>query len=133
MEANYVDEESLTFAILNHRSGETVCFPLVLLEGSVADKPGRSPVRKWECEIDAGHRAAKVHIQETTRVHDEVLVGGQGDEFWRWPVVEGGFKALVPLNVGKNIITLSLSRSDDTNASGDLEFVLNYEPFLLTR
>lgn len=128
---------SLPIRILNHENGETVSFPLVLLEGCLNDVQSSSYTRSKISifsksdgpgdESGDEDRAVKVHILETTSTDGEILIECQ-DKRWRWPVVCGGFKALVPLRIGENILTMR-----SVNEDGAIKLKLNYAPLPLSR
>lgn len=126
--------------ILNHEQGETICYPLVLLEGIIArqDISAAGDRRLLQTSSDPdSERAGKLQLldssAENTFGDDQgkstLLVKCRNHEM-AWPVIKKGFKAVVPLNIGENLIVLKAMDNEHTNV---LEFILTYTPLQISR
>ena len=134
---NSSTNSSCKIQILNHLHGETICYPLVLLEGIIIVTEHSSSVghrRLLRTSSDPeSDRADKLQIldsspQYTLESFQELLVKCNCHQVV-WPVVKGGFKAVVPLKTGENLIVLKLLHNEDI----DIEFKLIYRPLQISR
>lgn len=137
---NSTTSSSYKIQILNHLRGETICYPLVLLEGIIIDTEHSSSVgqrRLLRTSSDPeSDRADKLQILDSSPQY--TLESFQEDTklFVKcnchqvvWPVVIGGFKAVVPLKTGENLIVLKLLHNEDIA----IEFKLIYRPLQISR
>ena len=131
--------------ILNHSQNETVCYPLVLLEGVIRQStktagPGKllqmsSLERPNNSGSESGNKRQAVDstsLENTCLIHQGELTLQIKSENHQmtWPVVKAGFRAVVPLIIGENLITLKvLDRVDIC----ELELKLTYAPLTLSR
>ena len=143
----YTDKPEIS--ILNHSHGETVCYPLVLLEGKILEKwknTNAVDVRRHltpssmgtssEVELD---RASKLQVLgpdsecEHTVGQNEMEASNLqvecGNSLTTCAVISGGFKTVVPLSVGENNIKLSCSNG----GVNDLNFQMTYAPLETSR
>ena len=126
--------------ILNHAEGETVCYPLVLLEGIIASQDfntvGHKRLIRTSSDAES-ERADKLQVLDSnTEIASEVdlkestlLVIG-GDHQMMWPVIRTGFKVVVPLDIGENLIILKAMDREDISV---LELRLRYTPLRISR
>lgn len=138
-----VDDQKNGIRILNHTQGDIVCYPLVLLAGTItkqgAHRDGQFG-RLLETSVDAGSgRPDKVQVLDGTRVNsghiepsESTLLVSCKDHQMSWPVIEGGFKVVVPLSIGDNLIKLTLKINDAENVCA-VELKLTYTPLTLPR
>lgn len=137
---NSTISSSYKIQILNHLHGETICYPLVLLEGIII-------VTEHSCSV--GHRrllrtsgdpesdrADKLQILDSSPQNnldifqeDTKLLVKCNCHQMVWPVVKAGFKAVVPLKTGENLIVLKLMHNEDIY----IEFKLIYTPLQISR
>ena len=133
--------------VLNHFQGETVCYPLVLLEGIIcpnSETSGPKRIRRVSStSLDTSsdsesERRNKIRALDSTLIENELEVYRDGfstlircgNHELSWPVVCKGFKAVVPLNIGENLIVLKVPDRTDLN---ELEFKLTYKPVTISR
>lgn len=133
--------------VLNHFQGETVCYPLVLLEGIIcpnSETSGPKRIRRVSnTSLDTSsdsesERRNKIRALDSTLIENELEVYQDGfsilircgNRELSWPVVCKGFKAVVPLNIGENLIVLKVPDRTDLN---ELEFKLTYIPVTISR
>lgn len=133
--------------VLNHFQGETVCYPLVLLEGIIcpnSETSGPKRIRRVSStSLDTSsdsesERRNKIRALDSTLIENELEVYQDGfsilircgNHELSWPVVCKGFKAVVPLNIGENLIVLKVPDRTDLN---ELEFKLTYIPVTISR
>lgn len=107
--------------VLNYTNEETVDYPFVLLECEIE--------KAFSLKQRTEHNSAVEEYGTTSLQHDFVLVTN-AEECRSWPVVHGGFKALIQLINGENVIKLKASIS---GTFVENEFKLTYEPSTLTR
>lgn len=137
-----MDDQKNEIRILNHSQGDIVCYPLVLLAGTIKQGAHRDGQlgRLLETSFDAGSgRPHKVQVLDGTRVssghiepRESTLLVRCKDHQMNWPVIEGGFKVVVPLSIGANLITLSLKVNDAENVCV-VELKLTFTPLTLSR
>ncbi|KXJ14794.1 uncharacterized protein LOC110238383 [Exaiptasia diaphana] len=107
--------------VLNYTDGETIDYPFVLLECEI-----RKPVLSEHSLVD---NLASEDFENETVQRDFVLVNTE-IECRSWPVVDGGFKALLQLNTGDNLIRFKAWVS---GLFMEEDFKLTYTPSSLTR
>lgn len=138
-----VQDQKNEIRILNHSQGDIVCYPLVLLAGTITKQGahrGGQLGRLFETSFDAASgRPDKVQVLDGARVSpghiepsDSTLLVRCKDHQMNWPVIDGGFKVVVPLSIGVNLITLSLKVNDAENVCV-VEQKLTYTPLTLPR
>ena len=126
--------------ILNHIQGETLLYPLVLLEGIITTQDVNAIGHKTllQTSTDSGsERPGKLqvldtYIENSSQIDQEessVLVKC-GSHQMIWPIIRTGFKVVVSLDIGENTITLKEVNRDDIYA---LELKLIYTPMALPR
>lgn len=131
--------------ILNHSQNETVCYPLVLIEGVInnnAETAGsrrllQMPTSEISKNLES-ERDNEVQIQgsasikNTSQVYQDEwnLQIKTGDHQMMWPIVKGGFKVVVPLTTGENLIRLKVM--DRVNIC-EFDLKLTYEPLTISR
>lgn len=137
------DQEIL---ILNHSQIETIGYPLVLLEGLISNY-NMNPVgprrilssEKSESESERGNKLQILDSASTmarnitkVRVHGDqwTLQIKTGNHEMTWPIVNGGFKVVVPLTTGENLVGLKVMDRVDIH---ELELKLTYEPLTISR
>ena len=135
------DQEIL---ILNHSQIETIGYPLVLLEGVISNY-NMNPVgpkrllssEKSESESERGNKlhildSASTMARNITKVHGDrwTLQINTGNHQRTWPIVNGGFKVVVPLTTGENLFGLKVMDRVDIH---ELELKLTYEPLTISR
>ena len=135
------DQEIL---ILNHSQMETIGYPLVLLEGVISNY-NMNPVgprrllssEKSQSESKTGNKlqildSASTMASSTTKVHGDqwTLQIKTGNHQMTWPIVNGGFKVVVPLTTGENLVGLKVM---DRVKIHELELKLTYEPLTISR
>lgn len=116
-----VRKEHSNIQVLNYTDGETIDYPFVLLECEI-----RRPVLSGHSLVDS---SASKDFGNDTRQRDFVLVNTES-ECRTWPVVDGGFKALLQLNTGDNLIKFKAWASGKFMEEN---FKLTYTPSALTR
>lgn len=131
--------------ILNHSQNETVCYPLVLIEGVIsnnAETAGpRSPLQmpasetSKNLESERGNKLQildSTSIKNTSQVHQDkwTLQIKTGDHQMMWPIVKGGFKVVVPLITGENLVRLKVMDTADIH---EFNLKLTYEPLTISR
>lgn len=136
------DQEIL---ILNHSQNETIGYPLVLLEGVISNYnmnpfgPRRllSSEKSKNLESERGNKlqildSASTMANITTKVHGDqwTLQIKTGNHQMTWPIVNGGFKVVVPLTTGENLVGLKVMDRVDIH---ELELKLTYEPLTISR
>lgn len=138
-----VQDQKNEIRILNHSQGDIVCYPLVLLAGTITKQGahrGGQLGRLFETSFDAASgRPDKVQVLDGARVSSGYIEPSEStllvrckDHQMNWPVIEGGFKVVVPLSIGVNLITLSLKVNDAENVCV-VEQKLTYTPLTLPR
>lgn len=138
-----LDNQKNEIRILNHSQGDIVCYPLVLLAGTITKQGahrGGQLGRLFETSFDAASgRPDKVQVLDGASVSsghielsESTLLVRCKDHQMNWPVIEGGFKVVVPLSIGVNLITLSLKVNDAENVCV-VEQKLTYTPLTLPR
>lgn len=131
--------------ILNHSQNETVCYPLVLIEGVInnnAETAGprrllQMPTSEISKNLES-ERDNEVQIQgsasikNTSQVYQDEwnLQIKTGDHQMTWPIVKGGLKVVVPLTTGENLIRLKVM--DRVNIC-EFDLKLTYEPLTISR
>lgn len=135
------DQEIL---ILNHSRNEIVCYPLVLIEGvirnytetagseSLLQMPA-SETSDLESERGNGLQILdSTFINNTSQVHQDkwILQIETGDHQMMWPVVKRGFKVVVPLTKGENLVRFKVM--DRVNIH-EFDLKLTYEPLTMSR
>jgi len=127
--------------ILNHTEGETVCYPLVLLEGIILTNQDFNTVghkRLLRTSSDSeSERADKLQVLDSSNeissevgLKESTLLVKCGDYQMMWPVVRTGFKVVVPLDIGENLIMLKAMDREDITV---LELRLTYTPLTISR
>ena len=126
--------------ILNHVQGETVSYPLVLLEGIITTQDVNSVgyKRLLQTSTDSGsERPGKLQVLDTNignsfqiDKEESPLLVKCGSHQMIWPIIRTGFKVVVSLNIGENTIILKEVNRDDICA---LELKLTYTPMTLSR
>ncbi|XP_068678882.1 uncharacterized protein [Montipora foliosa] len=130
--------------ILNYIQGDVVCHPLVLLAGTITDQGSNTTGQETSLQTSdnsVSGRPYQVQVLEATSTREcsvysnpkeSTLLVRCKDHEMSWPVVEGGFKVVVPLAIGENLISLNLKETDSENISF-LELKLTYTPLSLSR
>ena len=133
--------------ILNHSQNDTVCYPLVLIEGVISNNVETAGPRRLlqmsSSEISKNlesdqERDDKVQILDSTSIkntsqvqEDEwTLQIKNGDHQMMWPIVKGGFKVVVPLTTGENLVELKVMDKVDIC---EFDLKLRYEPLTVSR
>ena len=133
--------------ILNHSQNDTVCYPLVLIEGVISNNAETAGPRRLlqmsSSEISKNlesdqERDDKVQILDSTSIkntsqvqEDEwTLQIKNGDHQMMWPIVKGGFKVVVPLTTGENLVELKVMDKVDIC---EFDLKLRYEPLTVSR
>ena len=131
--------------ILNHSQNETVCYPLVLIEGVINNNaetagprrllqmPTSETSKNLESERDNEVQIqGSASIKNTSQVYQDewTLQIKTGDHQMTWPIVKGGFKVVVPLTTGENLIRLKVM--DRVNIC-EFDLKLTYEPLTISR
>lgn len=139
MEGN--DDQKPEIRILNHFQGETISFPLVLLEGTILRQDvntafGQRRLLRTSNDSES-ERADKLQVLDSTientfpvdQEESSLLIKCRNHQMM-WPVIRTGFKAVVPLSIGENFITLKAMDREDLNV---LELKLTYTPLTISR
>lgn len=131
--------------ILNHSQNETVCYPLVLIEGVINNNaetagprrllqmPTSETSKNLESERDNEVQIqGSASIKNTSHVYQDewTLLIKTGDHQMTWPIVKGGLKVVVPLTTGENLIRLKVM--DRVNIC-EFDLKLTYEPLTISR
>ena len=131
--------------ILNHSQNDTVCYPLVLLEGVISQNAKTAGPRRLlqmstsetskNLEAERGNKLQildSISIKNTSQVHQDewTLQIKTGNHQMMWPIVKGGFKVVVPLTIGENLILL---RVVDRVDIPEFNLKLTYEPLTRSR
>ena len=133
--------------ILNHSQNDTVCYPLVLIEGVISNNAETAGLRRLlqmsSSEISKNlesdqERDNKVQILDSTTIKNTSQVQQDewtlqiktGDHQMMWPIVKGGFKVLVPLTTGENLVELKVMDKVDIC---EFDLKLRYEPLTVSR
>lgn len=131
--------------ILNHSQGETVCYPLVLLEGIIDQNTKKAGPRRLlrmsssdTSNNSESERGNKLQVLDSAFIENELDVALDelsilikcGNHEMAWPVVRTGFKVVVPLNTGENLIVFKVMDRTDIC---ELEFMLTYAPLTISR
>lgn len=143
MELEDIHKPDHDILILNHSHNETVCYPLVLLEGIIEQNTNntggpRRLLRMSSSETSESESRNKLQVldSESTENTFEVLQDELtllikcGNHQMTWPVVRRGFKVVVPLNIGENLIMLKVMDRVDIC---ELELKLTYAPLTTSR
>jgi hypothetical protein len=116
--------------VLNYSNGETIDYPFVLLQCQLQND---STLRKEDGEIqhlyEVSASDSDLSVVEKSR-KIQVLVKTR-DKCRSWPVIRGGFKALVQLIPGDNDIKIIASISEQCQIEKDFHLV--YKPSTLPR
>ena len=130
--------------ILNYIQGDVVCHPLVLLAGTITEQGSNTTGQETSLQTSdnsVSGRPYKVQVLEPTSTSEcsvysnpkeSTLLVRCKDHEMSWPVIEGGFKVVVPLAIGENLISLNLKETDSEDISF-LELKLTYTPLSLSR
>lgn len=145
MELEDVQKPAHEIHILNHSQNENVCYPLVLLEGEIRQNAKTASPRRLlqvsssetseNSELESGNKLQvldSAFIENACQVHQDELTLQikSGNHQMTWPVVKGGFKVVVPLTVGENLITLKVLDIIDIC---QLQLKLTYAPLTISR
>ena len=145
MEMEDIHEPDHEILILNHSQNETVCYPLVLIEGVISSNMNTVGPRRLlqmayseaskNLESEGGNKLQildSTSNKNTSQVHrDEwTLQIKTGDHQMMWPIVNGGFKVVVPLTTGENLILLKVMERADIC---EFDLKLTYEPLTISR
>ena len=130
---------------LNHSQNETVCYPLVLIEGVISNNAKTTDPRRLlqistsetskHLESERDNKVQNLDstsISNTSQVHQDewTLQIKTGNHQMMWPIVKGGFKVVVPLTTGENLVGLKVMNRVDI-CGFDLK--LTYEPLTTSR
>ena len=110
--------------ILNHQNGDTIKYPLVLLEGFVTTSASADSVGEPELKHPAITRETSCSNQKEDPHKDEHILVECQQNCASWPIICGGFKALVPLSTGENTVKLKCTQG---KSICELEYKLNYQ------
>lgn len=133
--------------VLNHFQGETVCYPLVLLEGIIcpnSETSGPKRIRRLSNTRSDASSNPESEMDNKIQALDSKWIGKElevaqddlsilikcGDHEMSWPVVSKGFKVVVPLNTGENLIVLKVPHRTEMN---ELKLKLTYTPVTISR
>ena len=129
--------------ILNHSQNDIVCYPLVLIEGVMSNNTEtagpksllRMPASETSKNLESqsgNKRLDSTSIKNTSQVHQDewTLQIKTGDHQMMWPVVKGGFKVVVPLTIGENLVQLKVMDRVDIH---EFDLKLTYEPLTISR
>ena len=145
MELENTHKSDQEILILNHSQNETVGYPLVLLEGVISNnmstvRPSRllqmsSSETSKNLKSEGGDKHQildSVSIKNTIQGHqDEWTVQIKtGNHQMTWPIVKGGFKVVVPLTTGENLVQLKVMDRLDIH---EFDLKLTYEPLTISR
>ena len=147
MELEDTHEPDHEILILNHSQNDTVCYPLVLIEGVISNNAETAGPRRLlqmsSSEISKNlesdqERDNKVQILDSTTIKNTSQVQQDewtlqiktGDHQMMWPIVKGGFKVLVPLTTGENLVELKVMDKVDIC---EFDLKLRYEPLTVSR
>ena len=147
MELEDTHKPDYEILILNHSQNETVCYPLVLIEGVISNNgetadPRRllqMPSSEMSKNLESDQeRDNKVQILDSTSIKNTSQVQQDkwalqiktGDHQMMWAIVKGGFKVVVPLTTGENLVELKVMDRADI-CQFDLK--LRYEPLTISR
>ena len=144
MELENTQKPDQEILILNHSQMETIGYPLVLLEGVISNynmnPVGPRRLLSSENSESKSERDNKLQILDsastmasnTTKVHGDqwTLQIKTGNHQMTWPIVNGGFKVVVPLTTGENLVGLKVM---DRVKIHELELKLTYEPLTISR
>ena len=147
MELEDTHEPDHEILILNHSQNDTVCYPLVLIEGVISNNAETAGPRRLlqmsSSEISKNlesdqERDNKVQILDSTTIKNTSQVQQDewtlqiktGDHQMMWPIVKGGFKVVVPLTTGENLVELKVMDKADIC---EFDLKLQYEPLTVSR
>lgn len=104
------DNEKNFIKVLNHRNGDTVKYPLVLLEGFVSERDWQKVGETTAVGQSAiSSKAVFLNQKDKPENKDHILV--ESDQICSsWPVIDGGFKVLAMLSPGENILKFKYFR-----------------------
>lgn len=145
MELEDVQKPDHEILILNHSQNETVCYPLVLLEGVIRQNAKKTGLRRLlqmsssetlkNSELESGNKLQvldSASMENACQRHQDELTLQikSGIHQMTWPVVKGGFKVVVPLTNGENLITLKMLDRVDTC---EVKLKLTFAPLTISR
>lgn len=145
MELEDIQKPDHEILILNHSQNETVCYPLVLLEGVIRQNAKTTGPRRLlqmsssesseNSELESGNKLEvldSASMENACQIHQDELTLQikSGIHQMTWPVVKGGFKMVVPLTTGENLITLKVLDRVDIR---EVELKLTYAPLTISR
>lgn len=145
MELEDTQKPDREILILNHSQNEIVCYPLVLLEGVISQNAKTAGPRRLlqmstsetskNLETERGNNLQildSTSIKNTSQIQQDewTLQIKTGNHQMTWPVIKGGFKVVVPLTTGENLILLKVTDRVDIH---EFDLKLTYEPLTISR
>ena len=145
MELENTHKSDQEILILNHSQNETVGYPLVLLEGVISNNMSTvGPSRLLQMSTSETSKNLKSERGDKHQILDSAsiknTIQGHQDEWtlqiktgnhqMTWPIVKGGFKVVVPLTTGENLVQLKVMDRADIH---EFDLKLTYEPLTISR